>query len=77
MQEYAVQVKPGSTKGPLVEVTATGALTIYVRQRALDGKANVAAIATLAKYFGVAKSRVTIVRGHTAHQKVVRVVSYS
>ena len=35
-----VKVKPGSRKGPLVEVGSTGELTIYVREPAVDGKAN-------------------------------------
>ncbi|MGB5110267.1 MAG: DUF167 domain-containing protein, partial [Mycobacterium sp.] len=34
-----VTVKPGSRKGPLVETSADGRLTIYVRERATEGKA--------------------------------------
>jgi hypothetical protein len=33
-----VRVKPGSRKGPLVEVGSTGELTIYVREPAVDGR---------------------------------------
>ena len=35
-----VKVKPGSRRGPLVEVGPDGELTIYVREPAVDGKAN-------------------------------------
>ena len=38
-----VTVKPGSRKGPLVETAADGSLTIYVRERAIEGRATDAA----------------------------------
>jgi len=83
-----VRVKPGSSKGPLVECTsdaenasdaesapdaAAPALTVYLQQRAVDGQANAALVAIIAKHFGVAKSRVTIVRGHTSKMKTLSV----
>ena len=52
-----VHVKPGSRKGPLVEVGADGALTIYVQDRAVDGKANEAVTKLLAAHLGVPRSR--------------------
>ncbi|HEU4914009.1 MAG TPA: DUF167 domain-containing protein [Candidatus Saccharimonadales bacterium] len=72
--QYTVHVKPGSKKGPLVEQTDAG-FTVYVRERAVDGRANQAVIELLAEYFGVAKSRIEIVRGHTSRTKVVRVAA--
>lgn len=66
-----VRVKPGSSKGPLVEKNEEGELTIFVRGKAIDGKANEGVILALAEHFGVAKSRVTITRGHTARIKQV------
>ena len=38
-----------------------------------DGKANASVIEQLAKYFRVAKSKVSIVKGKTAHVKVVEI----
>lgn len=38
-----------------------------------DGKANASVIEQLAKYFRVAKSKVSIVKGMTAHVKVVEI----
>jgi len=69
-----VRVKPGSRKGPLVEASVTPGdeLTVFVQQRAVDGQANDAVLRLLAKHFGLSKSRVEIVRGHTARTKVVR-----
>lgn len=72
-REFRVQVKPGSSKGPLVETGEDGVLTVYVRERAIEGKANDAVERALAADLGVPPSRVRIVRGHTARIKTVRV----
>jgi len=70
---YAIGVKPGSKKGPLVEVGDDGALVVFVRERAVDGAANDGVVKVLAEHFGVPKSRVTIVRGHTSRNKLVEI----
>jgi uncharacterized protein YggU (UPF0235/DUF167 family) len=67
-----VRVKPGSSRGPLVESDDEG-LVIYVREKAIDGDANEAVIKLLAKHFGVAKSHVRVVRGHTARIKQIEI----
>jgi uncharacterized protein YggU (UPF0235/DUF167 family) len=68
-----VRVKPGSRKGPLVEVGDDGELTIYVPERAVDGKANDAVVRLLADHLGVPRSRVELVSGATARVKRFRV----
>ncbi|PZQ88328.1 MAG: hypothetical protein DI534_12820 [Leifsonia xyli] len=76
MREMRVRVKPGSSKGPLVEATPDAPdaeLLVYVRERAVDGKANAALERAIAAYLGLAPSRVTLVRGHAARVKTVRV----
>lgn len=73
MATYTVRVKPGSRKGPLVQPGPDGELTVYVRERAIEGQANDAAIALLAKHFDVAKSRINVVRGHSSRVKHVTV----
>jgi uncharacterized protein (TIGR00251 family) len=70
---YTLFVKPGSKKGPLVEVTDTGEITVYVRERAVEGAANKAVIELLAKHFNVAKSSVEIESGFTGRHKRVRI----
>jgi uncharacterized protein YggU (UPF0235/DUF167 family) len=72
-----VQVKPGSSKGPLVVPSTDGPFTVYLQQRAVDGAANDALVRLLGKHFGVAKSNVTIIRGHTSKIKHVRIESVS
>jgi uncharacterized protein YggU (UPF0235/DUF167 family) len=72
-ETVVVRVKPGSRKGPLVETDADGALTIYVPERAVEGKANEAVVKLLAKYMGVPRSRVELVSGATSRVKRFRV----
>ena len=67
-----VRVKPGSSKGPLVESDEEG-LVVFVREKAIDGAANDGVIKILADHFGVPKSRVRVVRGHTARIKQVEI----
>lgn len=73
MTRYAITVKPGSKKGPLVEVADDGSLTLYVRERAVDGAANEGVIRALSDHFAVPRSRIDIVRGHTSRSKLIEV----
>jgi uncharacterized protein YggU (UPF0235/DUF167 family) len=66
-------VKPGSKKGPLVEQSDDGSLTVYLLQRAVDGAANDGLVALLAKHFNVSKSKVTIESGFTSRIKRVSI----
>ena len=69
-----VRVKPGSKKGPLVETGADGELTIYVREQAVDGKANAAVVRLLAEYLGVPRSRIELASGATSRTKRFRII---
>ena len=74
--ELTVRVKPGSRAGPRVEETPgdpAASVTVYVRERAVDGAAHAGLIAALAAHFGVARSKVTILRGVSSRIKRVRV----
>ena len=73
--QYTIRVKPGSRKGPLVETDATEAadLTVFVRERAVDGAANDAVVRTVAEHFGVPPRDVVILRGHASRIKRIDV----
>lgn len=73
--QITVRVKPGSKKGPLVEQNADGSLTIFIRERPVEGQANRAVIELIAEQFDVAKSNVEIVRGETSKIKVLNIHS--
>ncbi len=70
-----VTVKPGSTKGPLVETNEDGSLTVFLKQRAVDGAANTALIEVVAKHFGTRKANVEIESGFTSRIKRLRVAA--
>ncbi len=72
-ETVVVKVKPGSRKGPLVETDGDGQLTVYVREPAVEGKANAAVIRVLAEHFGVSPSRVELASGAGARVKRFRV----
>ncbi|WP_020108723.1 DUF167 family protein [Nocardia sp. 348MFTsu5.1] len=72
-EQVVVTVKPNSRKGPLIEMDDAGALTVFVREPATEGKANAAVAALLAKHFGIAKSRVTLTAGATSRIKRFRI----
>lgn len=68
--QILVHVKPGSKIGPRV-MTDDKNITVYVRERAIDGKANDAVIKTVADYYDVAKSRVKLLKGKTSKFKTI------
>ncbi|MFN8087681.1 MAG: DUF167 domain-containing protein [Mycobacterium sp.] len=68
-----IKVKPGSRKGPLVETVADGQLTIYVPERAVDGKANEAVTKLLAAHLQLPRSQVELVSGATSRVKRFRI----
>ena len=70
---YTVMVKPGSKKGPLVEAGEDGTLTVFLKERAVDGAANEGLIKVLAEHLGVRKASVTIESGFTSRIKRVSV----
>jgi uncharacterized protein len=72
-QTVVVRVKPGSKKGPLVEAGADGQLTIYVREQAVEGKANEAVVKVLAEHLGVSRSQVELASGAASRIKRFRV----
>lgn len=68
--KISVHLKPNSRHREEVVPNDDGSLTIYTKASAIEGRANLAAGKLLAKYFGVAPSRVKILRGATSKYKV-------
>jgi uncharacterized protein (TIGR00251 family) len=76
MAELRVRLQPRARRDEIVGERG-GAVVIRVTAPPVDGKANDALCQLLAKAAGVAPSRVAIVRGHAARDKVVRVEGVS
>lgn len=70
--ELAVRVQPRAKKDEVVGLRGEQ-VVIRISAPPVDGKANAALEAFIAKRAGVAKSSVSVVRGHTGRDKVVRV----
>ena len=66
-----VLVKPGGRRNEVVE--KDGAVVVFTSKRAHDGEANRAVVELIAKYYGVAKGRVKILRGEKGRQKIVEI----
>ncbi len=65
----AVRVKPGSKKGPLVQPAIDGSLLVFVREPAVEGKANQAVAELLADYYKMPKSNVQMIAGRKSRLK--------
>jgi uncharacterized protein (TIGR00251 family) len=68
----SIRVQPRAKRDEVVGERA-GAVVIRLAAPPVDGKANAALTAFIAKAAGVPRSRVEIVRGASARDKVVRV----
>jgi UPF0235 protein mflv_3569 len=71
--KISVHLKPNSRYREEVVVGDDGLLTIYTKAPAIEGRANLAAVKLLAKHFGVAPSKVKLVRGAASKYKVFEV----
>jgi len=69
--EIAVRVTPKASRNA-IEVK-NGALRVYVTTVPEDGKATAAVAKLLAKALGVAKTRLTLLRGATSRDKTFRI----
>jgi len=69
----SVKVIPKSSRTEVVEIQADGTLRVKVAAAPEKGRANAALCEFLADEFGVARSKVEVVAGHTSARKIVMV----
>lgn len=72
-----VFLKPNSRHREDVVANDDGSLTVYTKAPAIEGRANLAAVKLVAKYYGVAPSRVKLVRGVASRNKVFEIADKS
>lgn len=75
--KISAKIKPNSRHREEVVVNDDGSLTIYIKAPAIEGRANLAAVKLVAKHYGVAPSRVKLVRGTTSRNKVFEIADKS
>lgn len=69
--ELSIRVTPKASRNRITQ--EDGQIRVYVTVVPEGGKANAAVLKLLAKALGVPKSRLTILRGETSRDKVIRV----
>ena len=69
----AVKVIPKSSRNEIVEQQADGTLRIKIAAAPEKGRANAELCDFLAQEFGVARSKVEVVAGHTSQRKQVMI----
>ncbi len=72
MADLAIRLQPRAKREEVVGERA-GAIVIRVTAPPVDGKANAALCAFIAKAAGVPPSHVDVVRGQTSRDKIIRV----
>jgi|JI10StandDraft_1071094.scaffolds.fasta_scaffold83788_3 uncharacterized protein YggU (UPF0235/DUF167 family) len=70
--KISIHVKPNA-KADQVEIV-DDIYVVRTKARAVDGKANEAAVQLLAEYLGIPKTRLRIVLGATSRHKVIEIV---
>ena len=68
-----IKVHPNSKKN---EITRRGedSFEVYVRAKPLEGKANDAVLDVLAEFLNVSRSKVRLIRGAMARNKIVELI---
>ena len=71
--KISIHLKPNSRHREEVVMNDDGSLTIYTKEPAIEGRANLAAVKLLAKHFDVSSSKVKLVRGTASKYKMFEV----
>ena len=75
--KISAKIKPNSRHREEVVVNDDGSLTIYIKAPAIEGRANLAAVKLVAKYYGVTPSPVKLVCGAASRNKVFEIAGKS
>lgn len=75
--KISAKIKPYSRHCEGVVVNDDGSLVVYTKAPAIEGRANLAAVKLVAKYYGVTPSQVKLVRGVASKNKVFEIADKS
>jgi len=70
--KISVKVKANTSRERIEKIDDTN-LIVWIREKPVEGKANEAVVKALAEYFGVARSRITLIKGQTSKQKAFEI----
>ena len=73
MKQVFAVIKPNSKHREGVLEGEGGALVVYTKEPAIEGRANTAAINLIAEHFEVSRMSVKLIRGHASKYKVFEI----
>lgn len=68
----SVKAKP-QAKEDRIEKIGENEFAIWVKAKAIKGKANQAVIEVLSKYFGIAQSKIVLLKGGRSRSKIFKI----
>ena len=68
-----LRVVPDSKVETLEKLTPVS-YKLKIREKAMEGRANIAVIATLSSHFNVKKANIKIIKGTTSRDKVIEIL---
>lgn len=68
----SVKVKANTSQERIEKIDDTNFL-VWTREKPVEGKANEAVIKALAEYFGIAKSKVVLIKGQASKHKIFEI----
>lgn len=71
--KITVVVKPGSKKGNMIVGDEDGSFVAFLRQKPVDGAANIALVELLSDYFDTPRNQIKIVTGNSGRRKIVQI----
>ncbi len=75
-KQIKIRVIPRAKKNEIVGEMPDGALKIKLKAPPVDGKANGELVKFLSEEFGIAKSKIEIVRGEKGRNKTIEISNY-
>ncbi|MBL7081105.1 MAG: DUF167 domain-containing protein, partial [Candidatus Omnitrophica bacterium] len=72
MMKIFVKVKPNAKVNRVKRINEN-TFSVWVKERPKEGKANKAVVDVLAQYFGLAKSKIVLLKGKGSCQKILEV----
>lgn len=67
-----VKIKPNSKKGPLI-IKDANSWTIYIREPAIENKANLAAIKLISNELNIPKTKISLIKGAKSKHKIFEI----
>ena len=71
--KISLRVKPGA-KQDKVEKIGSDSYAVWVKAKAIEGEANQAVVKVLSEYFNIAKSKIVLIKGKRARDKIFMIL---